>query len=70
MGIWSYVIYVLTGRGASPPDPPNQGIQSYELFGDLEIRRSDILQIFFSASDVYACQCLKPRGTCQWQALP
>ena len=26
------------------PDPPNQGIQSYLLFGDLEIQRSEILR--------------------------
>ena len=32
------------GGGASPPDPLNQGIQSYVLFGDLEIRRSEILR--------------------------
>ena len=29
--------------GASPPDPPKQGIQNYVLFGDLEIWRSEIL---------------------------
>ena len=29
--------------GSKPPDPPNQGIQSYVLFGDLDIRRSEIL---------------------------
>ena len=33
-GIWSYAPYA---------DPPDQGIQSYVLFGDLEIRRSGIL---------------------------
>ena len=31
--------------GGKPPDPPKQGIQSYALFGDLEIRRSEILQM-------------------------
>ena len=31
--------------GGNLSDHPKQGIQSYELFGDLEIRRSEILQM-------------------------
>ena len=34
--------------GGKPPEPPNQGIQSDVLFGDLEIRRGEILYIFIS----------------------
>ena len=36
--------------GASPPDPPNPGIQSHVLFGDLEIRSSEILRCLMAAS--------------------
>ena len=41
--------------GASPPDPPNQGIQSYVLFRDLEIRRSEILRAnaMFFKSEIF-----------------
>ena len=36
--------------GGKPPDPTYLGIQSYVLFGDLEIRRSEILRYTLGAS--------------------
>ena len=37
--------------GGKPPKPPNQGIQSNVLFGDLEIRRSEILRLDYWAHE-------------------
>ena len=34
-----------------PPDPSNQGIQSYVPFRDLQIHRSEILLLYISGFD-------------------